>query len=132
MNRKPYIRKQSATWWVKNPFYRFYMLREATSVPVFLYGLFLLWGLYNLSQGEVAFATWMEKAGSPVSTIFHVIVLASALLHAYTWFQLTPKIMVLRFGKFRVPDLWVMIAHYLAFVIVSALIIGLSLSHLAG
>jgi len=128
MNRKPYIRKQSPTWWVNKPFYRFYMLREASSVPVFLYGLFLLWGLLSLSQGEASFAAWMEMAGSPASSIFHVIVLAAALLHAYTWFQLTPKIVVLRLGKFRVPDQWVMAAHYLIFVIVSAVIIGSSIN----
>ena len=33
-NRKPYVREVKRTWWKNHPFYRFYMLREATVLPL--------------------------------------------------------------------------------------------------
>ena len=36
-NRKPYVREVKRTWWKNHPFYRFYMLREATVLPLILF-----------------------------------------------------------------------------------------------
>ena len=119
MNRKPYQRPQAATWWLKNGYYRFYMLREATSVPVFLYAVWLMVGLFRLNQGALEFNGWLALNTSAIGQILHLVVLAAALLHAYTWFQLTPKILVLRFGSFQVPDNWVMTGHYVVWVLVT-------------
>ena len=119
MNRKPYQQPQAATWWFKNHFYRFYMLREASSVPVFLYAVWLLLGLFRLNQGALEFNAWLALNTSGVGQILHLVVIAAALLHAYTWFKLTPKILVLRFGNFRVPDEWVMGGHYVTWVLVT-------------
>ena len=38
MSRKPYVAKQSANWYLQNRFFKLYMLRELTSVPVALAG----------------------------------------------------------------------------------------------
>lgn len=38
-NRKPYIREVKRTWWKSNPFYRFYMVREATVLPLIVFTL---------------------------------------------------------------------------------------------
>lgn len=119
MNRKPYQQTQAATWWFKNPYYRFYMLREATSVPVFLYAVWLMLGLFRFSQGAIEFNGWLALNTSGIGQLLHLIVFAAALLHAYTWFQLTPKILVLRLGSLRVPDNWVMIGHYVVWVLVT-------------
>ena len=42
MSRKPYVAKQSANWYLQNRFFKLYMLRELTSVPVALAALNLL------------------------------------------------------------------------------------------
>ena len=130
--RKPYQQPQPANWWLQNPCYRFYMLREATSVPIFLYALVLIWGLFRLSQGEVAFTDWLQLMDSPLLRLFHGLVIAAALLHAYTWFELTPKILVIRLRGFRIPDLWVKLGHYAGFVLSSAALFGLAWLFLKG
>lgn len=130
--RRPYLQQQPSNWWLKNSYYRFYMLREATSVPIFLYALVLIWGLLRLSQGEAAFTDWLLLLGSPLMLLLHLWVIAAALLHAYTWFDLTPKILVLRFGGFRVPDLWVKLAHYGGLVATSAALLCLAYVFLQG
>ncbi|MEH6651389.1 MAG: fumarate reductase subunit C [Motiliproteus sp.] len=131
-HRKPYVQQQPASWWLKNRFYRFYMLREATSVPIYLYALVLMWGIYALSRGEAAFADWLAVMQTPAMMAFHLLVLAASLLHAYTWFDLTPKILVIRLGAFRVPDLWVKLAHYGGFVVTSAAVLLLAVLFLNG
>lgn len=119
MSRKPYVQPQSSDWWVKNPYYRFYMLREATSIPVFLYSLALLAGVFNLTSGRTEFIAWVNWMTTPYMLVFQVIALAAALLHAVTWFQLTPKILVIRLGDKALPGSYVSAAHYAAFVILS-------------
>lgn len=130
--RRPYVQKQPRNWWLKNSYYRFYMLREATSVPIFVYALVLIWGLFSLSQGESAFADWLALMGQPWMMLLHLLVVAAALLHAYTWFDLTPKILVIRLGGFRVPDLWVKLGHYGGFVLTSAALLCLAFVYLNG
>lgn len=131
-HRKPYVQRQSAGWWLKNRFYLFYMLREATSIPIYLYALVLMWGIYSLSQGETAFGDWLALMQTPAMMGFHLLVMVAALLHAYTWFDLTPKILVIRLGAFRVPDRWVKLAHYGGFIATSAAVLLLAAMFLNG
>lgn len=100
--RKPYVAPQSPGWWRKNPAYRHYMLREATALPLFLYSLLLMTGLYRLSQGEVAFVAWLEALRSPWLMAFHALALGAALFHAWTWIELVPKILVIHTSRFKV------------------------------
>lgn len=127
MSRKPYQQPQSATWWLENSFFRFYMLREATSIPVFLYALWLMAGLFQLHDGAAAFNSWIAASTSPLGAVLHLVVFAAAVLHAYTWFLLTPKILVIRLGSFRVPDSWVKAGHYGVWVVVSAWFLWLTI-----
>lgn len=123
MNRNPYVPKQPANWWVKNPYYRFYMLREGTAIPLFLYALLLLYGVYALTQGESAFNQWVAMLRSPGMIVFQLIAFIAAVFHAFTWFELVPKILVLRFGDFRVPDFLVKASHWGASLFCSAILI---------
>ncbi|PSU38798.1 fumarate reductase subunit C, partial [Photobacterium frigidiphilum] len=40
-NRKPYVREMTRTWWKDDPFYRFYMVREATILPLIFFTICL-------------------------------------------------------------------------------------------
>lgn len=123
MNRKPYLQKQPANWWVKNPYYRFYMLREGTAIPLFLYSLLLLYGVYALTQGESAFNQWVAFLRSPGMIIFQLITFLAAVFHAYTWFELVPKILVLRIGNHRVPDFLIKVSHWGACIFCTVIIL---------
>ncbi|PIE41259.1 MAG: fumarate reductase subunit C [Gammaproteobacteria bacterium] len=122
--RKPYVQKQSPWWWASNPFYVRYMIREGTSVFVLLYSLVLISGLWRLSQGEAAWNQWLATLGSPLWIVFHVIALAAALYHAYTWFKLAPKIMQVRIGGWTLPEKAMLAGQWAGFVVVTLLILG--------
>lgn len=49
--RKPYVRTMTPTWWQKLGFYRFYMLREGTSVLAVWFSIVLLYGVFALKGG---------------------------------------------------------------------------------
>ena len=101
--RKPYnppVKKM--TWWLENPFYIFYMVREGTAVLALfavleiLFGIFML-GLCELPPNQsltgVAPYVWYLQnfLGNPVIIALNVIILVSQLFHAVTWFALMPK-----------------------------------------
>lgn len=100
--RRPYVRPM-AGWWRRNPFFVEYMVHEATALFVAAYALVLLVGLLRLAQGEAAWNGWLEALRSPVSLVFHGVLLAAFAYHCWTWFRIMPRTMPpLIFGGKRV------------------------------
>ena len=95
MTRKPYRAPQRWNWWQRNPAYRRYLLREATALPLFVYALVLVTGLYRYTQGQLAFTRWLEALQAPGWLAFHALAVAACVLHAVTWIDLVPKLLVL-------------------------------------
>ncbi|MGL4858933.1 MAG: fumarate reductase subunit FrdC [Enterobacteriaceae bacterium] len=89
--RKPYVRPMAQNWWQKLPFYRFYMLREGTSVLAVWFSLLLLYGLFALKGGPDKWLSFVELLQNPLVFIINIIALVAALLHTKTWFELAPK-----------------------------------------
>ncbi len=111
-------------WFMQRRGFRLFMVREATSVFVAGYLVFLLIWLYRLGQGPEAFAAMIETARHPLAVVLHLMALAGALYHSITWFNLTPKIMPMYLGEDRVPDFWAAICMgYIPWLVVTALII---------
>ena len=109
-----------AGWWRRNPFYLWYMLREASCVFVTIYALVLLTGLYRLAQGKESFDRWLESLASPVSIAYHAIALLLVLYHAWTWFKVMPRTMpFVRIGKRRVPDGFIVSFAFASSVVLS-------------
>jgi len=92
MNVRTYVRPTTG-WWRRNPWYRAYMLREASSLFVTLYALVLLAGIACLVQGRAAYDGWRAALASPWSIAFHVVALGFFLCHAWSWFAVMPKTM---------------------------------------
>ena len=122
--RKPYVKPMTRTWFLHNPFYIWYMLREGTSLFVGLYSLVLLWGLACLVKGEMAWNAWLSAMEHPAYLVFHAIALVACLYHAITWFSLAPKAMHLQQGDQKLPDTPIVIGHYVVFVIATVVILG--------
>ena len=80
-------------WWKKNPFFVEYMAHEATALFVAAYALVLLVGVIRLSQGEAAWDGWLAAMRSPASVIAHLVLLAGAVYHTYSWFKILPLTM---------------------------------------
>lgn len=122
--RKPYVKPMPRSWFLRNSFHTLYMVREGTSLFVGAYSLILMWGLASLVKGEAAWNGWLAHMQCPVMTVVHVVALLAALYHAITWFSLAPKAMHLQKGDRKLEDTPVVIAHYVAFVIATVVIIG--------
>ena len=117
-----YHRPVSNTWWLKRKPYILFMIRELTSVFVAGYCIFLLVLVYKLTQGADAYGNFMAALKSPSSVSLHLITLVFVLYHTITWFNLTPKILVLYRGEDRIPQGLVAATFYAGWVVVSIII----------
>jgi fumarate reductase subunit C len=89
-NRRPYVRSMDG-WWKRDAYFIRYMAREVTAVFVAAYAAVLLVGLVRLSQGEAAFNAWLQALKSPLSLLFHLLLLATFVYHTWSWFNIMPK-----------------------------------------
>jgi fumarate reductase subunit C len=126
MSRRPYRRAVSASsWWLAQPRYIRYMVREASCIFIGAYTAVIVVGLVRLADGATAWSAFLEVLQAPASVAFHLLALAFALYHTTTWFNVTPKAMPLQIGEARLPDSAIIGAHYAGWAVVSALILYL-------
>ncbi len=91
-NRKPYVREMKRTWWMKSPFYRFYMLREATVLPMIFFTICLTFGLGSLVRGAESWDSWLHFMANPIVIIINILALLGSLFHAQTYFSMMPQV----------------------------------------
>ena len=117
-----YRRPVSNTWWLKRKSYILFMIRELTSVFVAGYCIFLLLFVYKLTEGADAYANFIDALKYPSSVALHLITLVFVLYHTITWFNLTPKILVLYRGEDRIPQGLVAGIFYAGWLVVSIIV----------
>lgn len=123
--RKPYVRTIERTWWSKHPFYRFYMVREATVLPLILFTLFMLCGLASLVKGPQAWIEWQHFMQNPVVIAINIVALAGSLFHAATFFSMLPQVMPIRVkGKLLSPKV-IIAAQWGAVTVISLFVLAL-------
>ncbi len=121
MSRRPYIREPSKTrWWLEQPRYIRYMMREISSLFIGLYALLLVIGLVQLSRGKTAYEEYLAAVEGPAGLLFAACAMFFAVYHSYTWFQVTPKAMPLMLGGKPLPGALIIAAHWFGFILVSA------------
>src|SRR5438876_1187178 len=113
----------STTWWLKNPAYTRFMIRDVTSVFIAGYCVFLMVLMHRAAGDAAAFQAFYENLASPLSVVLHLIVLGFACYHSITFFNLTPRVIVLFRGDEKVPEHWIAGAHYAAWLLVSLILI---------
>jgi fumarate reductase subunit C len=115
-----YRRRVSVWWWLRNPTYTGFVLRELTSVFVIVFAAVLIWQLRALVRGPEAYAQFLARLGTPFFVTLHCVAFVFILFHAVTWFNLAPKAMVVRLRGKRVPD-WIVVGlNYAAWLSLSA------------
>lgn len=125
MSRKPYHSRQSADWFMKNSYFSRYMLRELTCIPIGLYTINLMAGLVAFAQDQGAWVDWLVSQRNPIMLLLMVLALFSSVFHTITWFETTPKIMkIIKKDGTLLPGRWVLAANWLAFAVLSLLIIA--------
>ena len=117
-----YHRPVPNTWWLKRKPYVLFMIRELTSIFVAGYCIFLLVFIYKLTQGADVYGNFIDVLKSPSSVALHLIALAFVLYHTITWFNLTPKILVLYKGEERISQGLVAGTFYAGWVVVSVIV----------
>ena len=122
-----YRKPVSNTWWLKRTPYILFMIRELTSIFVAGYCIFLLVLIYKLDEGAITYNNFIVTLHSPISVGVHLISLGFVLYHTITWFNLTPKILVLYRGEDRVPKGLVASVFYIGWIVVSIIIIKIIL-----
>lgn len=90
--RKKYVREVKPTWWKALDFYKFYVLRESSSVPTVWFCLVLFYGLVCLGKGTFA-TTFVGFLQNPVVVILNIITLGAVLLNSFTFFGMAPQMM---------------------------------------
>ncbi len=123
---KPYIRKMPATWWLRKRAYFWFMMRELSAVFVAGYCVMLMVFLWSMKQGVSRYEDLLGWMQGHIWTIgVHFIALVFAAYHSITWFNLLPKVIVLRQGEEKVPGIYLVSAHYVAWFVISAVLICL-------
>ena len=79
------------------------MLREISAVFVAWAVVLVLLLVRAVAQGEAEYRGFLDWAGTPWVVVLDVVTLAFLVLHAVTWFNLTPAAMVVRVGGRRLP-----------------------------
>ena len=117
-----YRRRMSVWWWLKNPAYTKFVLREVTSVFVAFFAMLYVWQLRAVAEGPDAYARFMARLKTPPFLILDAVAFLFVLFHTITWFNLTPTAMVVRVKGKRVPDRIVAGSNYVVWVLVSGIV----------
>ena len=129
MSRQPYIRPVSkTTWYMRNGRYKRYMLREVTCLLVGFYCFLIIWALAVLASGSPdRWNAFLESQQNTAMVVLHTVALLFYLVYmTFDWFKLAPKAMPVQLGETRVPALYIVIGHYVAWLVVSAFIFWLA------
>lgn len=117
-----YRKRVSTYWWLWQPSYLKFILRELSSVPVAYFVVLILFQLRALSQGPEAYAAFQEWLTTPLAIALNGISFCFVLFHTITWFNLAPRAMVVRIRGQRMPDLLIAGSNYVAWLVVSVVV----------
>ena len=122
MSQLTYQRRVSTWWWLRKRTYFVFVMRELSSLFVGWYVLFLLLLVHAVGQSEAAYADFLDWAASPLIVVINVVGLVFIMLHAVTWFSLTPQAMALQVNGKPVPAWLIIGAQYAGLAVVSAFV----------
>jgi fumarate reductase subunit C len=112
-------------WWLKNPRYLLYMIRELSAVFAALWVVLFMFQLPQIAHQPRQWAD--EISRSPGWIIFSLIALLFVLYHAWTAFTATGTLLYLRMGKTPTPagaiNGTMLVAWAVASIVIGALIL---------
>ncbi len=111
-----------AAWWLKRKTHFLFMVREMTSVAVGGYAVLLLVLAASARDGDSFQLVFLWLKDSPVSIALHLVALPMVVYHSITWFNLTPKAVVVWRGEERLSPLLIAGSNYVVWLVASILI----------
>ena len=118
-----YRKRYPIFWWLEKFAYGKFITRELTSLAVGYAAALLMLEVWVVSQGPETYTRFQDILVSPPVLIFHGAVLLFLLFHSVTWLNLAPKALVLHLGRKRIPDQAVLVSHYAAWLVATALVV---------
>jgi len=109
-------------WWLHKWVYIKFISRELTSIAIAFFAIVLLFQVRALIEGPQAYSDLTATLNTPVFIILHSIALIMVLYHSLTWFSLAPKALVVKLGKWRIPDRVIIGLNLFAWILISFLI----------
>ncbi|MDZ7851551.1 MAG: fumarate reductase subunit C [Halomonas sp.] len=116
-----YFPELKRDWWLKHPYFKKYMLREATVLPLVFFLVCLLAGLVSLLQGAESWQGWLKFMQNPLVIALNFLAFIASLFHAWTFFQLFPRVMPLRAAGRTLPPNLMVLGQWLGVVAVMLL-----------
>ncbi len=129
MSRRPYVRPVArTTWYLRQPRYRIYMLREVNCILVAFYCALMLVALAALGAGQPdRWNAFLSGQQHTAWMVFHAFALVYFFIYqTMAWFQLAPKAMPLQMGETVVPAAAIVAAHYLAWIVITVIVFWLT------
>ena len=120
-----YRRPVSTWWWLRKRSYFLFVMRELSSIFIAWLVVYLLLLVAAVGRGQTAYEDFLDFAANPAVVVLNVVGFAFVVLHAITWFSLTPKAMDARLGNRPVPPAAVIASQYVGLVVVSAFVVWL-------
>ena len=119
---KPYRPQMSAFWYFDRWPFLLFVLRELSSFFVAYFAVLILVQIYALSAGPTAYAGFQACLRNPLMIILNAVTLLFVLLHAVTWFNLVPRVMVREVTGRQLSDFLVASPNYFVFIGASAIV----------
>jgi len=119
---RSYHTRVSTYWWLARWAYLKFILRESSSVFVAWIVVVTLLQIRALSRGPADYAELQNWLRSPFLLALNGVSFFFVIFHAVTWFNLTPKAMVIRLRGKRLSSLAIAAPNYVAWVVISAAI----------
>jgi fumarate reductase subunit C len=124
---KPFVREVArTTWYLHRQRDRMHMAQEVSSIFIGGYALLLLWWVKALATGPEAYRAFLASLASPWSLALQWLVLAVTLFHTLSWFQVTPKAMPVQLGERFVPGGFIVLGHYVVWIVLSLIILSVA------
>ncbi|MGH3784896.1 MAG: hypothetical protein ACRDRO_30865 [Pseudonocardiaceae bacterium] len=116
---RKYRQPVSAFWWLRRRSYVVFALRELSCLFIAWFVVFLLLLVNAVGAGKNRYEQFLAWAASPWMWLLNVVALLFVLLHAITWFHLTPQAIVLRVRGRRVDRIWIVAFLHVCWVVLS-------------
>jgi fumarate reductase subunit C len=125
---KEYVRPMPADWWMRNGYLVAFMIRELTCVFVGGYAFFLLYAVAQARSPESFQAFYNSCLACGWCIALQLVALGFCVFHSITWFNLTPKVLVIWNGEEKVSPTLIAGANHAAWAVASIVVLYLALS----
>jgi fumarate reductase subunit C len=117
-----YKPRVSRLWWLQRRSYLLFVIRELTSVFVAWSVVFLLLMVRAVAHGDPEYQRFLDLSRTPWMLALNLVALVLVVFHTITWFTVAPQALVVRLRGRRVPGRLILLAHYAAWVALTALV----------